>query len=85
MKLWINHPVTKKPSATLTFSVWALGFCLLKFLFNGMEIEIMEKTIKFGTTDPGLIAALLTPTLATYASKKFAKPQAQPTESEYNK
>lgn len=71
MSLWINHPRSKTPSATLTFSVYALIICLGKFLLNGVEIHILDKAINFGTVDSSLIAAILTPTLLSYVSKKF--------------
>ncbi len=71
MNLWITHPTTKKASATLTFSVYSLVICLGKFLLNGVEIQILEKSFNFGTVDASLIAAILTPTLLSYVSKKF--------------
>lgn len=79
MNLWISHPRTKNPSATLTFSVYSLVICLGKFLTNGVEISAMGNTFNFGTVDASLIAAILTPTLLSYVSKKF-KPGQQPEE-----
>ena len=69
--MWIKHPNTKRYSATLSFSVYALIACLGKFLLNGVTIQILDKNINFGTVDSALIAAILTPTLLTYVSKKF--------------
>lgn len=69
--MWVKHPSTKKPSATLTFAVYSLVICLGKFLLNGVTIEIMDKTFNFGTVDASLVAAILTPTLLSYVSKKF--------------
>lgn len=71
MNLWISHPDDQKKSATLTFSVYSLAICLGKFLMNGVTIEVMGKTFNFGTVDATLIAAILTPTLLSYVSKKF--------------
>lgn len=79
MNLWVTHPTTKKASATLTFSVYSLVICLGKFLLNGVELQIMDKSINFGTVDATLIAAILTPTLLSYVSKKF-KPAHNQTE-----
>lgn len=72
MNLWIKHPRTGTESATLTFSVYSLVICLGKFLLNGVQIEIMDKSFNFGTVDSTLIAAILTPTLLSYVSKKFS-------------
>lgn len=72
MNLWISKPGSDKPSATLTFSVYALIICLGKFMLNGVEVDIMGKVFKFGMIDSGLIAAVLTPTLGAYTLKKFA-------------
>ena len=86
MNLWIKHPNSQKYSATLTFSVYALVICLFKFLMNGVVIEVIEKrTINFGTVDATLIAAVLTPTLISYVSKKFAPQYTQTTTEEETK
>jgi hypothetical protein len=82
VRFFIKHPNTDVYSASLTFAVWALVACLIKFMLNGVTIEVLDKTINFGTTDAGLIAALLTPTLAAYASKKFSKQRPEKAESE---
>jgi hypothetical protein len=82
MNLWINHPRTQNPSATLTFSVYSLIICLGKFLLNGVEIHIMDKAFNFGTVDASLIAAILTPTLLSYVSKKFKPGQQTEEKSE---
>ncbi len=80
MNFWIKNPGKEDYSATLTFSVYALALCLVKFLLNGVTIEIMSKHINFGTIDSGLIAAILAPTLSAYTLKKFA-PSAPSTET----
>ncbi len=69
--LWIKHPRTGNASATLTFAVYSLVICLGKFLLNGVTVEVMDKTVNFGTVDANLIAAILAPTLLSYVSKKF--------------
>lgn len=70
--LWIRHPRTGSQSATLSFAVYSLVICLGKFLLNGVTIEVMDKSINFGTVDSTLVAAILTPTLLSYVSKKFS-------------
>lgn len=79
MTLWITKPGDSKPSATLTFSVYAVALVLIKFLLNGVDIEVLGKTIHFGTIDPAMIAAILTPTLGAHTLKKFTGNSSTPT------
>lgn len=71
MKFWLNHPRSGEPDAMLTIAVYATLTCLAKFLLNGVTVEILDKTINFGTVDAGLLTALLTPTLLAYVGRKF--------------
>ena len=58
----------------LTFSLWALIACLFKFMTNGVEFTFLGETIKLGTVDAALVAALLTPTLVAYTMRKWKSP-----------
>lgn len=71
MNVWLKHPRSNKPDTMLTFSALALAVCLIKFLLNGASVEVMGYSIEFGTVDAALVAALLTPTLAAYATRKW--------------
>ena len=72
--MWISHPRSKKKDTMLTLSVYAFLAVLGKFLLNGVNITIMEKTVDFGTVDAALIGALLVPTLGAYTARKFKSP-----------
>ena len=69
---WIKHPRTNEPDTMLTLAVLATLSALGKFLLNEVTITILSKTINFGVTDAGLIAAILTPTLGAYVMRKHS-------------
>ena len=66
MNLWVNHPRTKQPSPSITFSVWTLIVILIKALASG----VVAYGITFGELDSGLVAALLAPTLGALVASK---------------
>lgn len=71
MKLpWIQN-TDGKPDAMLTFSVLSLGFVLAKFLVAGTTLAILGHSIDFGQTDGASIAAILTPTLGAYVTRRY--------------
>jgi hypothetical protein len=72
--MWLHHPRSKQPDTMLTFSVLAIGSCLIKFLANGIVLDFGEYSINLGTIDGALIAALLTPTLVAYVARKNKNP-----------
>ena len=71
MNLWVLHPRSKQPDSALTFSVLAVLATLGKFLLNGVTIEVLNKTVNFGTIDAALVGAILAPTLGAYVARKF--------------
>lgn len=79
MKVWVEHPRSKKPDAMLTLAVYSVAAVVLKFLFSDMTFG----AVTFGDLDASVIAALLTPTLGAYAARKHRSPpeDAQPKES----
>jgi hypothetical protein len=71
MNLWLKHPRSGKPDAMLTLAVFSTLTVLFKFLLNGVSLTLGAKVINFGVVDAGLIAAILTPTLGAYVTRKM--------------
>ena len=62
---WLNN-TQGKPDATLTLSVISLAVVLVKFFLSEMAFG----SIIFGNLDAGVVAAILTPTLASYCFRR---------------
>lgn len=70
--IWVVDPKTKHASATLTFALWSVIVILLRTVVSGLEIVgPASYSLKFSAMDAGLVAAILTPTLTAYASRKY--------------
>ena len=55
------------PDAMLTLGVISLGVILLKFMLSEMSFG----SVAFGNLDGMVIAAILTPTLGAYCSRRY--------------
>ena len=71
VNLWVAHPRSGKKDTMLTLAVYSTAAALVKFLLNGVTVDILGKNINFGTVDAALLGALLVPTLGAYVSRKM--------------
>lgn len=74
MNLWLNHPRSKKPDTMLTLATFSTLSVVGKFLLNGVSLTVGSTTVNFGAVDAALIAAVLTPTLGAYVTRKWKEP-----------
>jgi hypothetical protein len=61
----------KQPDALMTFSVWAVLFVLVKVLLMGVKVVWGTHSFDFGTIDALVVAAVLTPTVGAYTTKRI--------------
>ncbi len=64
---WIKN-TANKADATLTLAVISLAVVLFKFLLS----ETTVGPVSTGQLDAGVVAAILTPTLAAYCTRRFS-------------
>lgn len=60
-----------KKDAVLTMAVVGFGFVLVKVLLAGVSLQFAGKEFGFGSIDGSVIAAILTPTLGAYVSRRY--------------
>jgi hypothetical protein len=70
MKIWVKN-TEGKPDAILTVSLLGFAVVILKLLLSGLSISVAGGTYAFGEIDAGQIAAMLTPTLGAYVSRRY--------------
>lgn len=70
MELWIKNTSGKK-DAMLTFALMGLLVVLTKTLASGFHFTIDESVYQFGAIDGTTVAAILTPTLGAYVSRRY--------------
>lgn len=68
--IWIKNS-EGKPDAMLSFSLIAFLVVIFKVLFGGTTWLIGAQTIAITPTDPGMVTALLGPTLFAYVARRF--------------
>ena len=81
MNLWLTNPSTGKVDSMLTLGVYAVAIVLLKFLFS----EVSLGPVIFGQLDGGVVAAILTPTLGAYVSRRYTDNQTPKEDSNVSK
>ena len=64
---WMLRNSRGRPDALLTFSAGAVAIVFAKTLLHG----VVAFGVTFGSIDPGMVAALLTPTLGAYVAKRI--------------
>jgi putative flippase GtrA len=69
---WMIKNSDGKEDAMLTFSVVGFTVVVVKFLLSGVTLKLvgLGYDISFGSVDAAAIAAILTPTLVTYAARR---------------
>jgi hypothetical protein len=69
---WMIKNSDGKQDAMLTFSVVGFTVVVIKFLLSGVVVKLMGLgyDISFGAVDGAAIAAILGPTLVTYAARR---------------
>lgn len=70
--IWIKNTSGRK-DAILTMAWFGFLVVLLKVLLSGVTMEISGKNFVFGTIDGAVIAAILTPTLGAYVSRRYTE------------
>lgn len=68
--LWFKDP-NGKASTTLSFAIVAFWVVVFKVIFGGMSFTFGRQTFQIIAIDPGMVAALLTPTLGAYVARKY--------------
>lgn len=68
--IWIKNTNGKK-DAVLTMALIGFVVVLIKILFSGMTVEIMDRSVNFGSIDGAVVAAILTPTLGAYIARRY--------------
>ena len=68
--MWIRNTDGRK-DAVLTFAAMGFFVVILKVLLAGVVYPWAGKVITFGTIDAATIAAILTPTLGAYVSRRY--------------
>jgi hypothetical protein len=68
---WMIRNASGNKDAVLTMAVAGFVFCVAKMLVVGVTIQLVGRTIDFGTIDGGTIAAILTPTLGAYVGRRY--------------
>ena len=64
---WFKHPRTGLQDPMLTITVITVGIAGLKFLFEGITLQIFGHTLNLGQTDPLAYGSLLTPILGAHS------------------
>jgi len=68
--IWIKNSEGKK-DAVLTMALAGFSVVCIKVLFAGAIFDLGVRTITIGTIDAATVAAILTPTLGAYVSRKY--------------
>lgn len=68
--MWIKNSDGKK-DAVLTMALIGFLVVCIKVLFAGAVLDLGVRTISIGTIDAATVAAILTPTLGAYVSRKY--------------
>jgi len=68
--IWIKNTDGRK-DAVLTMALIGFLVVCLKVLLGGFSIVLVGKTISVGEIDASTVAAILTPTLGAYVSRRY--------------
>lgn len=68
--VWIKN-AEGKPDTMLSFSVVAFVVIIFKVLFGGTVWMLGKQTFTVIPIDPGMVAALLVPTLGSYVARRY--------------
>jgi len=72
--MWIKHPRSGQKDTMLTIAIFGAAIIFVKVLLNGVQVAIGGFSFDFGSIDGILVAAVLTPTLGAYVTRKFKSP-----------
>ena len=70
MNLWISNTAGKK-DAVLTLALVGFIVVMVKLILSGASIAVNGNTYTLGTIGAAEIAAVLTPTLGAYVSRRY--------------
>ena len=68
--MWMKNSDGKK-DAVLTMAFFGFIVVLVKVILSGLTLTINDTVIHAGTIDAAMVAAILTPTLGAYVSRKY--------------
>ena len=68
--LWIKN-TEGRADAILTMALMGFIVVLVKVLLVGVELDIAGAKYVFGTIDGTVVAAILTPTLGAYVTRRY--------------
>lgn len=77
-----KHPRTGKPDAILTLTCFAVIICVVKFLFEGVELAVHGHVLSLGHADAASYMAILTPVMGAHGVREFRNmpnPEQEPT------
>lgn len=63
---WVTNPSSNKPDPMLTMSVIVVTAACIKFLLEGVTVNINGHAVDFGHVDALVYGALLTPVLGVH-------------------
>lgn len=64
--IWLNHPKTGKADVLMSLAVFVVVICAIKFLFDGVVVNIFGHTFSFGHTDSFSYGTFLSPVLGAH-------------------
>ena len=70
MRFWIKN-TEGRPDAVLTMAIVGFVVVLVKVLLSGLTFTFEGRAIELGSIDASAIAAILTPTLGAYVSRRY--------------
>lgn len=68
--IWMTNTAGKS-DAVLTMAFVGFLVVIFKVLLSGMKLPFFGAEIAFGTIDPAMIGAILTPTLGCYVARRY--------------
>jgi len=68
--IWFEN-AEGKPDTMLSFAIVAFAIVCFKVIFGGTSFHIGAQILTISTIDPGMVGALLTPTLGAYVIRRY--------------